>query len=114
MTDFLISGQAGELGEDLSDLLFDRIDVTTGVNARGQFSSEPRLVIEKRLPENLANIDVKWELNLVRPNDNYVTATKRIGGVWSLAAWYATLQRDRVLPIGGAYGLDVVGRWEIE
>ncbi|MEZ4236125.1 MAG: translocation/assembly module TamB domain-containing protein [Myxococcota bacterium] len=114
VTDFLISGQAGEIGEDLSDLLWDRIDVTTGVNARGQYSSEPRLVIEKRLPENLGDVDVKWEVNLVRPNDEYVTASKRIGGAWSLAAWYATLQRDRVLPIGGAYGLDVVARWEFE
>ena len=114
VTDFLVSGQAGEIGEDISDLLFDRIDLTTGVNARGQYSSEPRLVVEKRLPDDLANIDVKWELNLARPNDNFVNASKRIGGIWSLAGWYATQQRDRVLPIGGAYGVDVVARWEID
>ena len=47
------------------------------------------------------DIDLKWELNLVQPDDNYVALSKRLGeGVWSLSGWYATLQRDRVLPIG--------------
>ncbi|MEQ1500899.1 MAG: translocation/assembly module TamB domain-containing protein [Myxococcota bacterium] len=113
VTDFLVSGQAGDLGEELPVFLFDRIDLATGVNARGEYSPEPRLVVEKRLPEDLGAVDLKWEFNLVRPNDNYVTASKRIGGIWSLAGWYATLQRERALPIGGAYGVDVVARWEI-
>lgn len=112
VTDFLVSGQAGDLGNELPDFLFDRIDLATGVNARGEYSPEPRLVVEKRLDDIV--VDLKWEFNLVRPDDNYVTASKRIGGIWSLAGWYATLQRERVLPIGGAYGVDVLARWEIE
>jgi hypothetical protein len=39
---------------------------------------------------------------------------KRIGGIWSLSGWYASLQRARVLPIGGAYGVDVTATWEVE
>jgi len=117
VTDFFISGQAGDLGQDLPDFLFDRIDLATGVTARGDYSPEPRLVIEKRLDDDLGvdlGVDLTWELNLVRPDDTYVSANKRIGGIWSLSAWYATLQRDRVLPIGGAYGADVTARWELE
>jgi len=113
LTDFLITNaQAGELSQELPDL-FDRIDLATGVNARGIYSSEPRLVVEKRL-DDLADIDLTWEFNLVRPEDNYVSADKRIGGIWSLTGWYASLQRDRVLPIGGAYGVDVTARWETD
>jgi hypothetical protein len=112
LTDFFIAGQAGELGQDLPDL-FDRIDLATGVNGRGEYSPEPRLVIEKRLSD-IGDVQLRWELNLVRPEDNYVSADRRIGGIWSLRAWYASLQRDRVLPIGGAYGLDVTARWETD
>ena len=111
VADFFISGQAGN---DIPDFLqFDRIDLATGVNVRGDYSPEPRLVVDKRLRE-LADIDLTWELNLVRPDEAYLSAQKRIGGRWSLSGWYATLQRDRVLPIGGAYGVDVSARWEIE
>lgn len=112
LTDFLISNQAGEFTEELPQF-FDRIDLATGVNGRGEYSPEPRLLVEKRLSE-LGDVDLRWEFNLVRPEDNYVRADKRIGGIWSLSGWYATLQRDRVLPIGGAYGVDVTARWETE
>ncbi len=108
LTDFLVSGRGGDFGDDLPQL-FDRLDLATGVDSRGEYSPDPRLVLEKRL----ADVgDLSWEFNLVRPEDNYVRLQRRIGGVWSLAGWYATLQRDRVLPIGGAYGVDVTARWE--
>ncbi len=112
LTDFFVSGQAGELSQ-APELLFDRIDITTGVTARGDYSPDPRLVVEKRL-EDLGDVDLSWQINLVRPEDTYISARYRIGGIWSLAGWYATLQRDRVLPIGGAYGVDVTARWEVE
>lgn len=113
LSDFLITNQAGEFADELPEFLFDRIDLATGVNGRGEYSAEPRLLVEKRL-DDLGNVDLRWEFNLVRPEDNYVRAQKRIGGIWSLSGWYASLQRDRVLPIGGAYGVDVTARWEIE
>ncbi len=112
LTDFFVSGQAGELSS-APELLFDRIDITTGVTARGEYSPDPRLVVEKRL-DDLGDVDLSWQINLVRPEDTYVSANYRIGGIWSLSGWYATLQRDRVLPIGGAYGVDVTARWEVE
>ncbi|MCB9692546.1 MAG: translocation/assembly module TamB domain-containing protein [Alphaproteobacteria bacterium] len=112
LTDLFASTQASELGE-VPDLLFDRIDVATGVNGRGEYSAEPRLVVSKRL-QDLGDVDLTWEFNLGRPEDNYLRVDKRVGGVWSIAGWYATLQRDRVLPIGGAYGVDVTARWEMD
>jgi hypothetical protein len=111
LTDFLVGGRAGDIEE--LPVIFNRLDLATGVNARGEYSPDPRLVVEKRL-EQLGGVDLSWELNLVRPEDNYLEVERRIGGVWSLAAWYATLQRERVLPIGGAYGVDVTARWEAE
>jgi len=113
LTDFFVSGQAGEFAGEIPDLLFDRIDLATGVNARGEYSPDPRLVVEKRL-DDLGDLDLSWQINLVRPDDTYMSVDKRIGGIWSLTGWYATLQRDRVLPIGGAYGLDVTARWELD
>ena len=113
LTDFFVSGQAGEFAGELPDLLFDRIDLATGVNARGEYSPDPRLVVEKRL-DDLGDLDLSWQINLVRPDDTFMSIDKRIGGIWSLTGWYATLQRDRVLPIGGAYGVDVTARWELD
>ncbi|NCG20684.1 MAG: hypothetical protein GWP91_16875 [Rhodobacterales bacterium] len=111
LTDFVLTNTSGDLGGGVQDLLFDSIDLATGVNARGMYSSEPRLIVEKQLTE-LGDIGLTWEFNLVRPDDNYISAERRLGGVWSLAGWYASLQRNRVLPIGGAYGVDVTARWE--
>ena len=113
VTDFFVSGKVGELGQDLPSLFLNsRFDIATGVNARGQYSPEPRLVVENRVDE--LGLDLKWEMNMIRPSDSYVSASRRIGGIWSLSGWYATLQRNRVLAIGGAYGVDVLARWEVE
>ncbi len=114
LSDIFLRSEAGSLREELPDFLSpDRIDLATGVNARGEYSPDPRLVVEKRL-EELGNVQLSWEMNLVRPEDNYVRLEQRIGGVWSLSEWYSTLQRARVLPIGGAYGVDVTARWELQ
>lgn len=113
VTDFFVSGKVGELGQDLPSLFLNsRFDIATGVNARGQYSPEPRLVVENHLTD--LDLDLKLEMNMVRPSDSYVSATRRIGGIWSLSGWYATLQRNRQLPIGGAYGVDVLARWELD
>ncbi len=113
LTDFfLTNASANELGTASQLLQVDRVDLATGVNPRGEYSSEPRLVVEWSGLEELGNIDVRWETNLVRPDNIYVSVERPFGASWSLAAWYATQQRNRVLPIGGAYGVDV--RWRGE
>ena len=113
MADLGLGRKVGELGQDLPSLFLNsRFDIATGVNARGQYSPEPRLVVENHLTD--LDLDLKLEMNMVRPSDSYVSATRRIGGIWSLSGWYATLQRNRQLPIGGAYGVDVLARWELD
>ena len=83
----------------------------TGVNARGDYSSDPRLLVRKRYTE-AGDLEITGEINLVRPSDQYYRVDRPITDAWSLSAWYATYQRDRTLPIGGAYGIDLRARWE--
>lgn len=109
---FLTNSAAGEISGARQLLQVDRVDLATGVNARGDYSSEPRLLVEWNSVEVLGDVDVKWEQNIFRTDDAYVTVEKPFGAAWSLAGWYATQQRNRVLPIGGAYGVDI--RWRGE
>jgi hypothetical protein len=114
LSDIFLRSDAGSIRDELPDFLSpDRVDLATGVNARGEYSPEPRLVVEKRL-DDVWDVQLSWEMNLVHPDDDYVSVEKRIGGIWSLSGWYASLQRARVLPIGGAYGVDVTATWEVE
>jgi len=113
VTGLVSGGRSGVFGAELPDILQpDRIDLVTGVNSWGDYSSDPRLVVDKRLRE-LGDIDFRADFNL-RSRDTYFSLGGRIGGAWTLSGWYSTLQRDRVLPIGGSYGLDVSAQWEIE
>ncbi len=117
VADFFLSGQVSfaesfsrGVGEALTP---DRVDFVTGVNTRGEYSPDPRLLVEKSLDDE-GNLDLRYEQDLARWEDYYLTISRRVGRVWSLSGWYAGLQRDRVLPIGGAYGVDVTARVELE
>jgi hypothetical protein len=112
LTDFLLSSQASELGDDFRYLFFDRVELATGINARGEYSPEPRVLVTKRYSD-LADIELTGEVNLSRPGDQYYRVSKRLTNMWNLSGWYATLERDRgLLPVGGAFGVDVSARWE--
>jgi autotransporter translocation and assembly factor TamB len=117
VADFFLSGQvslAESFSRGVPDLLTpDRVDFVTGVNTRGEYSPDPRLLVEKDLDDE-GDLEVRWEQDLTRVEDYYLTISRRVGRVWSLSGWYAGLQRDRVLPIGGAYGVDVSARVELE
>lgn len=54
------------------------------------------------------------ELNPVQIDNQLVRAAFRLSDQWSLSTWYASQQRDRVLSIGGAYGVDLRARWEAD
>ena len=109
LADLFISTQASDLRDDIR--LFDQVEIVTGVNARGDYSSDPRLLVRKRYTE-AGDLEITGEINLVRPSDQYYRVDRPITDAWSLSAWYATYQRDRTLPIGGAYGIDLRARWE--
>jgi hypothetical protein len=112
LTDFLLSTQASEIGDDFRYFFFDRVELATGINARGEYSPDPRVLVTKRYAD-LADIELTGEVNLSRPGDQYYRLNKRLTNMWNLSGWYATLERDRgLLPVGGAFGVDVSARWE--
>jgi len=115
VTGLVSGGRPGSVfGTEIPDILQpDRIDLVTGVNSWGDYSSDPRLVVDKRLRE-LGDLDFRADFNL-RSRDTYFSLGKQFGGGLSFSGWYSTLQRDRVLPIGnGSLGVDVSAQWEIE
>lgn len=110
LADLFVSTQVGDIREELP-FFVERIEVVTGVNSRGEYSSEPRLLVETRF-KDLGDLHLTGELNFVRSDDQYIRLDQRLSDQWSLSGWYATRQRDRQLPIGGAFGLDLRTRWE--
>jgi len=110
LTDLFIT-RGGGVREELGALV-DRVEIATGVDSRGDYSSDPRLVFEKRL--DAWDTTGRAEFNLVRPGEWQGEFDWELSNNWSLATWYATRQRERQLPIGGAYGLDLRARWETD
>ncbi len=109
---FLTNQAAQELRGELPNL-FDRFDLVTGVDARGEYSPDPRLLVQKKI-RSLRDAEVTWEIGLTRSAEQFGRIDLPITRNWSLSGWYASRQRDRNLPIGGAYGLDLRGRWGID
>ncbi len=113
LADFVLTSQTAKDLRGELPALFDRVDLVTGVNARGEYSPDPRLLIEKRL-DQMGGLDVTAEIDLARASDQYYRIDAPLTNGWSLSGWYATRQRDRNLPIGGAYGVDLRARWDSE
>jgi hypothetical protein len=101
------------LGLGLRDAgLFDRlpaVELNTGVNLRGEYSSEPRALIRQRWSPTLSTLA---EINLVR-DDHFARLDWRTDESLVLSAWWASRRREGfALPVSGALGADV--RWVIE
>lgn len=110
LADLFINTQVSGVGEDL--LVFDRVELATGINARGDWSPDPRLIVSKRF-EQVGDIELTAEINLARSGEQYYRVEKHLSEIWRLSGWYATLRRERgLLPIGGAFGVDVRATWE--
>ncbi len=97
------------------DLLWDRIDIITGTSTQGvrNVSSEPRLLVEKDIGEPW-DLTVAGEVNVIRPEDWYASLDKRIARRLYVTAYYASIQYERSLDIGGAFGTELQFRWELE
>jgi hypothetical protein len=96
-------------------LLLDRIDIITGTSTQGvrNVSSEPRLLVEKDVPEPW-DLTVAGEINVIRLEDYYVSVEKRIARRLYVTTYYASIQYERSLDIGGAFGTELQLRWEVE
>jgi hypothetical protein len=95
-------------------LPFDRVELVTGVSERGnQISSETRVLLEKKLPDPY-NVDLRLEFNPFRNAENYLEMEKQLGDSVFLTLYRTSLEQERSVKIGGAYGLDFKVRWEVE
>ncbi len=108
----LASG-AQKLGAGI--LRVDRWDIVTGATNSGSsdISSEPRLVVEKDLPPPW-ELTVTGEFKLVEWGDTYASVEKRVARRLYLKAYWASVQEERYLNIGGAYGTEFKLRWELD
>jgi len=97
------------------DILWDRIDIITGTTTQGvrNVSSEPRLLVEKDLDEPW-DLTIAGEVNVIRPEDWYASLEKRIARRVYVTTYYASIQYERSLEIGGAFGTELQLRWEVE
>lgn len=91
----------------------DRVDLISGVNARSYsaVTSELRLLAEKDLDWGPT---LRLEQNLNRVSDTYISLEQKLARRLYLRGFYATEQQDRYLTIGGAYGVDMNVRWELD
>lgn len=105
--------RAGEGVFKLELFRLDRVDLASGVSERGRglVSSEIRLLAEKDLGWDTTLI---LEQNLSRTSDTYIGFDKQLARTLYMRAYWASQQYGRSLPIGGAYGLDVNLRWELD
>ncbi|MCB9777920.1 MAG: translocation/assembly module TamB domain-containing protein [Alphaproteobacteria bacterium] len=97
----------------LAPLRPDRLDLVSGTSERGSgtLNSELRLLYENDLWDGGQLI---YEQNIVDLDDQYVALEQRLARRLYLRGWWSREQIDRTLSIGGAYGLEVNLRWELD
>jgi len=95
-------------------LPFDRVELVTGVSERGsQVNSETRILLEKQIADPY-NFDVRLEFNPFRNVENYLELEKQVGDSFYMTLYRSSLEQERAVNLGGAYGLDFKVRWERE
>jgi hypothetical protein len=95
----------------------DRLDLVSGVSERGSgmVSSDLRLLYENELDDvSLPGMLMIFEQNITRASDTYLGLEQRLARTLYARSYWASEQRGRHLPIGGAYGLEVKVRWELD
>ncbi len=108
LTDLFTAAGVNEGGPEAAPI--DRFELTTGLTLRGDWTLDTRLLLGKRFRQ-LGDIELLAELDLTRPA-NQVWRLQRRFGPFTLGAWYGTLERQPILPINGALGLDISVRAE--
>ncbi|MEE2751396.1 MAG: translocation/assembly module TamB domain-containing protein, partial [Myxococcota bacterium] len=92
--------------------LVDRVQVVTGISERGTVvSSEPRLVVEKRIGDS-QGFDVIGEFNPNRPVDTYLGVERQLTEGLYVTFYRSGLEEDHGMELGGAYGADFKVRWD--
>ena len=111
--DFIQADYLGILGfqESLASELLPKVDLVTGANIRGEYSSDPRVKFAYTPRQRLK---VEMELNLLR-SDHYGQVNWAVTPSVSLSGWYATRSREGFrIPGNGALGVDLLWLHEFE
>ena len=107
--DFILADYLGLLGfqETLAGQLLPDVDLVTGANTRGEYSSDPRLKLT--VPGLPPRLKAAIEFNLLRA-DHYGHVKWAVTPSLSLSGWYANRRREGVrLPVNmGAFGTDLL------
>jgi len=94
--------------------LFDRVELVTGASERGsQVASETRVMLEKHL-EAPYSTDMRFEFNPLRTAENTLELERELSDGIYVTIFRSSIEQDRSLDIGGAYGVDFKMRWDVE
>jgi len=109
--------ERGGLFSIVEPLSPDRLDLVSGVSERGSgiLSSDLRLLYENELDDlRLPGTLMIFEQNLTRVSDTYLGLEQRLARTLFARTYWASEQHGRHLAIGGAYGLEMKVRWELD
>jgi len=97
----------------LSPFKPERLDLVSGTSERGSgtVSSDLRLLYENDLWDGGRII---FEQNVGGGRDTYVGLEQKLARRLYLRGWWSNAQQERTLQIGGAYGIDMSVRWELQ
>jgi len=95
----------------------ERLDLVSGVSERGSglVNSELRLLYENELSDlGLNGSMMILEQNISRASDTYVGFEQRLARQLYARGYWGSEQVGRFLDVGGAYGLEMKVRWELD
>jgi hypothetical protein len=107
----------GALFRIVDPLRPERLDLVSGVSERGSgmVTSELRLLYENELTDvGLPGSLMILEQNISRANDTYLGFEQRLARTLYARTYWGSQQVGRFLDVGGAYGLEVKVRWELD
>lgn len=110
-------GERGALFRIVDPLRPERLDLVSGVSERGSglVTSELRLLYENELTDvGLPGSLMILEQNISRANDTYLGFEQRLARTLYARTYWGSEQVGRFLDVGGAYGLEMKVRWELD
>ncbi|MEC8194085.1 MAG: translocation/assembly module TamB domain-containing protein [Myxococcota bacterium] len=109
--------ERGGLFRIVDPLRPERLDLVSGVSERGSglVNSELRLLYENELSDlGLNGSMMILEQNISRASDTYLGFEQRLARQLYARTYWGSEQVGRFLDVGGAYGLEMKVRWELD
>ena len=109
--------ERGGLFRIVDPLRPERLDLVSGVSERGSglVNSELRLLYENELSDLGLNGGMMiLEQNISRASDTYLGFEQRLARQLYARTYWGSEQVGRFLDVGGAYGLEMKVRWELD